>query len=43
LYCVVPEAWHDVHCEFTVIVPVDHAGVVFPPWQLTFEQVPVVL
>ena len=31
-----------MHCVFTLIVPVDQAGVVLPPWQLTFEQVPFV-
>jgi hypothetical protein len=28
---------------FTSITPVIHTGVVFPPWQLTAEQVPSAL
>jgi hypothetical protein len=31
--------WHAVHCVPLLIVPPVHAGVVWPPWQLTFEHV----
>jgi hypothetical protein len=39
LNCDVPEEWQLVHCVFTLIAPVCQFGVVWPPWQLTFEQV----
>jgi hypothetical protein len=39
LYWDVPEAWHDVQLVFGSRLPVDHAGVVRPPWQLTALQV----
>ena len=29
-----------MHWEATSIDPVSHAGVVWPPWQLTLEHVP---
>ena len=41
LYWVVPRTWQEVHWVFTLRVPDPQTGVVWPPWQLTLEQVSV--
>jgi hypothetical protein len=38
----VPRTWQLVHWVFTLSVPVCQLGVVWPPWQLTLEQVSAV-
>jgi hypothetical protein len=38
LYSAVPKVWQELHWLLTLIDPVDHDGVVWPPWQRTFVQ-----